>query len=672
MSEGTAIRRSGRGKKRGIFRGLRSKMLIYFGSLFVLAIAALQWAEFYGVPFTAYGGKYRIWQSEVFKQLDLVADLKKDRLLRWIEERRDDTEVAAGNRVLGMHVAQLGAVIRGNMESGMEGEELWATVQREWIYQIPIQFLERIRTTYGVYKNIQIADAATGVIIVATQSTDLGMNVSEEDYFTEALGFGHSYTNIRRCSQTGRIELFISHVIKAVKAVDTSEDRPHAVLIMHINPGDFIAPMLHTGEGLGETGEALLVNREVRILTSLKHRLTDGTEAQPLEYQIQAKPATFAARGKEGIIATRDYRDVPVLAAYRHIHISPELGWGMVVKRDQAEVFGPLRQHVFYSFLMSLIVALAILALAYLVAVALSRPIRLLSHIAQRVESGDLDARVPIVKAISEEVNVLTGTFNSMIQRVQNWHEELDEQVRTRTAQLSELNKDLEREINERKRAEEQLRAALAEKEVLLREVHHRVKNNLQVLIYLIDMQVEAIGDPRILHAIGELQGRIRIMAIVHEKLYQSEDFAHVDFGDYLRELTGYLLSALGNHRDISLHVDAAELLINVDIAIPCGLIVNELMTNALKYAFPNPGASGCEINVAFGSRDGGYVLTISDNGVGLPAELDWRTTESLGLKLVNIWATYQLGGSIQMDTRNGTAFEIRFTERKRGEASNG
>ena len=225
-------------------------------------------------------------------------------------------------------------------------------------------------------------------------------------------------------------------------------------------------------------------------------------------------------------------------------------------------------------------------------------------------------------------------------------------------------------DITERKQAEEKIKAALAEKEVLLKEVHHRVKNNLQVLIYLIDMQAETIEDPKVLQILEELQGRAWSMSLVHEKLYQSEDLALINFGDYLRELTANLFRSLGEGRGIAMNVNAENLFINVNIAIPCGMIVNELVTNALKYAFPNNDVGASlgprpEIRVEFREKEGEYVLIVSDNGVGLPSELDWRKTESLGLKLVNIWAGYQLGGSIEVDTSNGTEFVIRFPQRK-------
>ena len=246
------------------------------------------------------------------------------------------------------------------------------------------------------------------------------------------------------------------------------------------------------------------------------------------------------------------------------------------------------------------------------------------------------------------------------------------------------------RDITERAQAEEQIKAALAEREVLLREVHHRVKNNLQALIHLIDMQAETMADRELIPAFEDLQGRIRAMAMIHEKLYHSKDLALVDLGEFLDDLMARLYHVVGVARPIALRVRAADehhpegLCINVNVAIPCGLIVNELVTNALKHAFPAPplspppagdpsrvaqqrwdgtteGQGGPEIWVEFRSKEGECVLVVGDNGVGLPPDLDWRTTGSLGLKLVNLWATYQLGGSLQVDARRGTVFSVRF-----------
>jgi two-component sensor histidine kinase/PAS domain-containing protein len=237
-------------------------------------------------------------------------------------------------------------------------------------------------------------------------------------------------------------------------------------------------------------------------------------------------------------------------------------------------------------------------------------------------------------------------------------------------------------DVSARVQAEERVKAALGEKEVLLREVHHRVKNNLRVLISLIDLQIKKAHEhPQTLQALAALQRQIRAIAMVYEKLYQVQDLGRIDFGAYLRELVLHLSRGLRGERDIALRVEAEDAFVSVNVAIPCGLMVNELVTNALKHAFPSPPlsppqAGGTEgetgIWVEFGEREGEYVLVVGDNGVGLPPGLDWRTTDSLGLKLVNLWATHQLGGDLQVDThpyteynqRNGTSFTIRFPKK--------
>ncbi len=219
-------------------------------------------------------------------------------------------------------------------------------------------------------------------------------------------------------------------------------------------------------------------------------------------------------------------------------------------------------------------------------------------------------------------------------------------------------------DVSEQKWAEEQIKAALAEREVLLREVHHRVKNNMQSLIYLIDMQMEMIDDPAVTHLLEDFQGRVHAMGLVHEQLYQAKDLAHISFGSYLENLTYQLAHALAGDRPVALRVIAEDASINVHKSLPCAMIVNELVTNALKYAFPPPlppPTGGEEIRVEFGAQENEYVLLVGDNGVGLPPDLDWQTSESLGLKLVNIWATYQLQGTLDVNTRDGTTFTIRF-----------
>jgi two-component sensor histidine kinase len=212
-------------------------------------------------------------------------------------------------------------------------------------------------------------------------------------------------------------------------------------------------------------------------------------------------------------------------------------------------------------------------------------------------------------------------------------------------------------------RAQEQLvekTALLNDKEVLLKEVHHRVKNNLQVISSLLNLQSAKILDPETKDILRESQNRVRTMALIHEKLYQSTDLAQVDFASYLRSLVNFLSQSYhGKSDNVSIDVDAQNVMLDIDTAIPCGLIVNELVSNSLKYAFPDNRRGQIKLDCRHGNN-GNYVLTVSDDGVGLPEGFDIAKTPSLGHKLV-VSLTNQLNGKLEIVRERGTAFRISF-----------
>lgn len=359
MSQGN-VAVDGRGPRRGVFRSIRTKLIVSFSLVFVAIHTIAELAGIMGVPFTPYPGRQRQQRVEAFGSLNLIADLKKDRLLRWIEERRNDGHVFANNDLTETNTGLLRATMRQFAAEGREGAELWALMREEESYRILLEFLDTVRSTYGTYNRIQIADAETGAILVSTDNADLGANVSHQPFFSEVLKI--DYVSHITMGPSQRPALYFGHAIK------DKEGGVSAALVMEVNADKVIKPMLHTGEDLGEKGEALLVNQDVRILTSLKHPLADGSTARPLEYQITAQPAVLAARGEEGIIESEDYRGEPVLAAHRHIRVSSERGWGMVVKQDEAELFAPLRQDAIYTFWIGLSGIVAVVGLTAVVA----------------------------------------------------------------------------------------------------------------------------------------------------------------------------------------------------------------------------------------------------------------------------------------------------------------
>jgi len=224
------------------------------------------------------------------------------------------------------------------------------------------------------------------------------------------------------------------------------------------------------------------------------------------------------------------------------------------------------------------------------------------------------------------------------------------------------------RDITERKLAEDRISAALAEKVLLLKEVHHRVKNNMQIITTLLDFQAESIHDRETVKAFRDCQDRIKAMAIIHERLYESTDMASIDFARYVEGLSAYLFDTyLIEPGRIALKVEAEGISLAIDRAIPCGLIINELVSNALKHAFP--GNMKGEIKVSFHrEKDGSITLRVEDNGIGLPPGLDITKTGTLGMQLVNM-LTKQLRGQIEISGDHGTSWEITFSATGNGKS---
>ena len=218
-------------------------------------------------------------------------------------------------------------------------------------------------------------------------------------------------------------------------------------------------------------------------------------------------------------------------------------------------------------------------------------------------------------------------------------------------------------DITDRKRMEDEIAQSLKEKEVLLKEIHHRVKNNLQIVASLINLQSRHIMDPKVRDAIADTQNRVRAMAIVHEKLYKSTSISNIDFGDYVQYLAKNLFSFYGiSSQKITLKSDITDVRVDINTAIPLGLIFNELITNAIKYGFPDNRTG--EVQISGRKTDKTILVWVKDNGVGIPQDFDWRNADSLGLRLV-ISLVEQLDGTIELDRSAGTAFTIVVKEKE-------
>jgi two-component sensor histidine kinase/CheY-like chemotaxis protein len=223
---------------------------------------------------------------------------------------------------------------------------------------------------------------------------------------------------------------------------------------------------------------------------------------------------------------------------------------------------------------------------------------------------------------------------------------------------LQRLNNALQAEIAQRRSAEEAARHA-REKEVLLQEIHHRVKNNLQIITSLLRMQSRVMQDPAFRDALLECQNRVAAMALIHDKLYRARDLARVSFPEYVRDLTNNILTSYTlPASSVRVNLDVDDMSLSLDSAVPCGLILNELISNCLKHAFPL-GHSGT-VHVGFHAAGDQLCLVVRDDGIGMPADVDLERTNSLGWRLIRA-LVQQLGGFVRCHTAGGTVVELRF-----------
>ena len=509
-----------------------------------------------------------------------------------------------------------------------------------------------------------------------------------------------------RLVETAQSQARLIEAIARFNAAHYKKWHPHVGSPVEATLSEIVDAHEHYG-GFGETGEFTLSRKEgnnIVFLLSHRHHDLDKPKSVPFDSNL-AEPMRLALSGKSGTVVGLDYRGETVLAAYEPVG---ELDLGIVAKIDLAEIRAPF---IKAGLISGLIAALAILVGAWLF-IRVTNPIirslveseerfrvlvdgvtdyaifmldpggRIISwnpgaerikgyqkdeivgrHFScfypkEEIEAGkpERELEIAVSEGRSEEDGWRLRKDGSRF-----WASDLITPLRDERGNLRGFSK-VTRDITERKLAEDRIKASLEEKEILLREIHHRVKNNMQVVISLLSLQSEKIKDQQYVDMLKESQDRIKSMALIHEKLYQSENFANIDFDGYIKTLVNSLFISQGVNPDkISLKMEIADISLGLDYAIPCGLIINELVSNSFKYAFPNEREGEIRIGLQKTSENE-VELTVSDNGIGIPAELDFGTIESLGLDLVKVLTEHQLGGKIELNRAGGSSFSIRFT----------
>ncbi len=345
------------------------------------------------------------------------------------------------------------------------------------------------------------------------------------------------------------------------------------------------------------------------------------------------------------------------LVVFKPILLNEERIGTVFLKSDLEEMDARFQRYV------QIVVAfiLASFALTFLVAARLrsviSEPILKLLQTKRRVSEENTYA-IRATKQGEDELGHLIDGFNNMLTQI----EQRDEALLQAQGELSVRARELQVELTERERAEARIRSSLAEKDVLLQEVHHRVKNNLQIVSSLLELQSSQLQDTAAKAMLKDSRYRVRSMALVHERLYQTENLADIALSEYVEQLCADLrTSYLAHSKGVEIEVEVADVSLDVDRAIPCGLIINELVSNAFKYAFPGGNEGTISVHLER-VGDGNLELTVSDDGSGIPPDFDLEQPSTLGLQLVSALVV-QLKGTIDLDRSTGTRITIVFED---------
>ncbi|NQT25857.1 PAS domain S-box protein [candidate division KSB1 bacterium] len=286
--------------------------------------------------------------------------------------------------------------------------------------------------------------------------------------------------------------------------------------------------------------------------------------------------------------------------------------------------------------------------------------------------SNEVVGRNPRILSSGRQDNIFYQTLWNRIRSGETWMGEFENKRKSgksywEAAQISPLKNEageithfikVSNDVTERKHAEDQLQKDLKEKEILLKEVHHRVKNNLQIISSLLNLQAHRISDPNILKILEQSNRRVRSMALVHEKLYQSENFATIDLKVYIEALVMELFQTYGHGNRIRMEFKIRPISLSLDQAVPCGLIINELVSNALKYAFPKNRKGMVQISLH--TKKGVHEIAIRDDGIGMAKDIHTKEIDTLGLKLVRILCD-QIKAETSWHVEKGTEFRMKF-----------
>jgi two-component sensor histidine kinase len=313
-----------------------------------------------------------------------------------------------------------------------------------------------------------------------------------------------------------------------------------------------------------------------------------------------------------------------------------------------------------FSIFLVIILLMLLLLLLWLNEKLIFSRLKKLRDKTDRIAGDHSNLKEIIDEPFGIEISELTSSFNRMSSIINDYLTNLEHKVDERTKQLKEYSLDLQNEISDREKAEKELTGILEEKEVLLKEIHHRVKNNFIMISNFIGLKTSGL-DENSLKVLDEINQTIKTMSKIHELFYKSEKITNINIGEYLNVIIDDLLSTFNQTgRMIKIKKKIENIYINLNQSVTCGLLINEIITNSIKYAFPRDWAGDPEINISMKKENDFIEISIGDNGCGIKNTADKNTSKSLGLNLI-LMLPKQLKGSITTDSNNGTHYIIRF-----------
>jgi two-component sensor histidine kinase len=504
---------------------------------------------------------------------------------------------------------------------------------------------------------LSLLDQRDGKIVVSTDAQLEGLFREEEEFFKE----GQRGTFVDDVKYSLSTEQWVMHVSTPVMDGDGNLI---AVLAGHVDWHEMSKIMLQSS-GMSTSEESYIINKFNFFIT--KSRFADDYR---FSQTVHTKGAVQCLAQNQGVESYIGYRGNPVIGAYRWM---PEWELCIITEEDEAEALAAVIAFRRTVIGIGAVLSIATVLVSLFVARTITERIYTLVRGAKEFAKGNFAYRIP--SARSDEIGQLAHAYNHMARArqkaekiIQKSHDELETRVKDRTREFEKTNEQLKKEIAGRQKIEDALRLSegrikrsLSEKEVLLKEVHHRVKNNMQMIQSLLNLQAAEIGVPLFKEALAESNNRIKCMALIHEALYRSDDIGRLNLESYIKQLVTYLHKVYSRDKNIVMprfQVDEIEL--DMDMSITCGLILNELATNAFKYAFNRSQKGSVEIQLQKNGKNH-VELVVRDDGIGLPDTIDIDQSSSLGLKIVSMLARDQLQGTIHIHRGNGTAFHIRF-----------